>query len=168
MVTTAGRGLPWCQPEGDTPDDVVAESQQWFQYWIRDANHIAPSPWTADAPCPLAPAAPQEPSPDSAAPLRRWPVVWMALVWGLPVPDGVIRGYNPGGCRAEAARPHATRSSRGSPTRRRATMLATAGLVVAAAEEMAAAHNNGYVDILKDFVAKWQRRQRRLATGAPR
>ena len=168
MVTTAGRGLPWCQPEGDTPDDVVAESQQWFQYWIRDANHITPSPWTADAPCPLAPAAPQEPPPDSAAPLRRWPVVWMALVWGLPVPDGVIRGYNPGGCRAEAARPHATRSSRGSPTRRRATMLATAGLVVAAAEEMAAAYNNGYVDILKDFVAKWQRRQRRLATGAPR
>ena len=47
-------------------------------------------------------------------------------------------------------------------------MLATAGLVVAAAEEMAAAYNNGYVDILKDFVAKWQRRQRRLATGAPR
>ena len=46
-------------------------------------------------------------------------------------------------------------------------MLATAGLVVAAAEEMAAAYDNEYIGVLKEFVEEWQRRQPRPGPGPP-
>ena len=170
VVAAAGRGgtaLTWCDTDGATPPDVMYESRLWLQVWTGDETHIAPSPWTADTPCELTPAQSQEPPVGPASPLCRWSVVWMALVWGLPVPGGVIPDYNPGGCRAEAARPDARRSSRGSPARRRAIMLATAGLVVAAAEEMAAAYDNEYIGVLKEFLEEWQRRQPRPGPGPP-
>ena len=46
-------------------------------------------------------------------------------------------------------------------------MLATAGLVVAAAEEMAAAYGNEYIGVLKEFLEEWQRHQPRPAPGPP-
>ena len=47
-------------------------------------------------------------------------------------------------------------------------MLATAGLVVAAAEEMAAvAYGNEYIGVLKEFVEEWQRRQPQPGPGPP-
>ena len=47
-------------------------------------------------------------------------------------------------------------------------MLATAGLVVAAAEEMAAvAYGNEYIGVLKEFLEEWQRHQPRPGPGPP-